>query len=59
MAHKSFEDYLMDVCLRENPCVLDDQSVEFYEEWISDLEIDDWIKYAEQYYKTKCLKEAQ
>lgn len=51
MRHKDFEDFLMQKCLEENSYVLDDESVEFYEEWLVDLDIDDIIKYANQYAK--------
>lgn len=51
--NRDFEDFLMNKCLIENPYVLDDESVEFYEDWLQDLEIDDFIKYANQYKQEK------
>jgi len=49
--HVTFEDYLNEVFMRENPTVLDDELSDAFDDWISDVdakEIDELaIEYAE------------
>ena len=52
MYYKNFEDYLMEVCMLENSSVLDDESPEFFEEWLQELDVDDIINYADKYCQT-------
>ena len=51
-AHKSnpkdFEEY--EKCMEDNPCILDD---DFTSDWICNLEVDEWIQFAEDYAKKK------
>lgn len=48
--YKDFEDYLGYVFAKEeNP--LDDAFADAFNEWLCDLEPDNWIKYGDQYAK--------
>lgn len=47
--YKNFQDFLIDRFTKEEPTVLDDQFPDAFDEWVCDIEPDDWIKYAEIY----------
>ena len=49
MLHKDFQDYLMERCFVDNPQVLDDDQPDFFDDWLCDLDTDDWIKYGNEY----------
>jgi hypothetical protein len=51
MKHKDFEDFLLDKFAKENPQVLDDEYAEAFDEWLADLDVDQFIKYGDQYKK--------
>ena len=53
LEYRDFEDFLMERCMLENPMVLDDDSHDFFDDWIVNLEVDDWLKYGDMYAKTK------
>ncbi len=53
---KNFETYLMYECMKEN-AVPDDGSVDFFENWINNLSIDDWLIFGDRY--GKLCKEAK
>lgn len=51
--HKDFEDFLAEKFALDNPLVLDDDWPDAYEYWLSDLEPDTFIKWANEYGKSK------
>ena len=51
--YKDFEDYLMQRCQKENPDVLDDSFPDVFDDWLSNLEPDDWMKFADTYAQIK------
>ena len=44
-----FEEYLEDVCFEANPTVLDDDMPDFFDEWISNLQEEDYLRLADEY----------
>lgn len=54
MKHYNFDDYLMEVCFTQNIYILDDDQPDFYNEWLDNLSVDEWIEYGEKY-KNKCV----
>lgn len=54
MIFNTFEDYLSQVfVMGDGSHCLDDDFPEAFDEWLCDLEPDDWIKYGNQYAKIK------
>lgn len=51
MNHKDFEDFLQDKFIRNNPMVLDDDVPDAFSEWLEDIDVNDLIKFADQYAK--------
>ena len=51
MKYPGFEDYLMEKCFEENRAVLDDDQPDFFDEWLCNLDVDDWIKYGNDFSK--------
>jgi hypothetical protein len=47
----TFEDWLQDKFIRENPCVLDDDIPDAFSEWIGDSELNDIISWANEWGK--------
>jgi len=47
MEYQKFEDYLQHSCFEQNPQVLDDDMADFYDSWVSELEVPEVIIYAE------------
>jgi len=43
-----FEEYLKEVCFRENPTMLDDDMPDFFDNWLTNLEGEDLIGYGNQ-----------
>lgn len=54
-----FEKYLQEVCFNENPQVLDDDTPDFFDAWIGDVQIDDMIEHANNFADTIKNKESQ
>lgn len=53
MKHKSFEDFLMDYyAMNDGRCVLDDDMPDAFNEWVCDLEIEEWFKLGDKYAET-------
>lgn len=52
----TFEDYLKEVCFKINPSVLDDDMPDFFDNWLSDLEGEDYTRYAELFGQEMYLK---
>lgn len=44
---KTFEKYLEDICFKINPSVLDDDMPDFFDNWLGELDGEDYIKWAE------------
>ena len=51
MRHKDFEDFLQDKFIKKNPMVLDDDIPDAFEDWLSEMDIQDCISYANEYRK--------
>ena len=49
MAKYNFQDFLNDKFYAENRNALDDDYPEAFDEWLSELDVDTWMEYAEQY----------
>ncbi len=47
--YSDFEDYLMEKCFNENTHILDDEQPDYFNEWLCNLEPDDFIKYGNSY----------
>lgn len=45
----NFEEWLNNECFKENPTVLDDDMPDFFDNWVSDLNSEDWFKYGEDF----------
>lgn len=50
---ESFESWLMDYHCRNNPCILDDELPEAFDEWLSLLDIEEFINLAELWHKSQ------
>lgn len=53
---KEFENYLKEKCSKINPTVLDDDMPDFFDNWLGDLNADDWIAWANLYGQIKYLQ---
>lgn len=51
MKHKTFEDYLAEKHMEQNPEILDDDLPNSFDTWLTDLQVDDFIAYAEAWGK--------
>mgnify|MGYP001614273687 CR=1 FL=1 len=47
--YKDFEDFLMWQFSQENPQILDDDSIDAFNDWVCELDVEDWFKYADKY----------
>lgn len=43
----SFENYLEEICFTINPSVFDDDMPDFFDNWIGELEGEDYVKYGQ------------
>ncbi len=51
--HKGFEDWLMDYyAMNDGRCVLDDDMPDAFNDWLCDLDIDEWLKLGDKYAET-------
>ncbi len=48
---KTFEEYLEEICFQINPTVLDDNMSDFFDNWLGELDGEDYIKWGELYGK--------
>lgn len=55
MTYRNFEDFLGMRFAEENPEVLDDDYLDRMDQWLTELDVDTWIKYADSYAKY-CLE---
>ena len=49
MKHKDFTDFLWSKFYKENPTALDDESIYMFSCFVAELDIDDVIKWADEY----------
>lgn len=52
---KSFEKYLEEICFTINPSVLDDNMPDFFNNWLANLDGEDYIKYGQMYGEERFL----
>jgi len=57
MKERTFEDFLQDICfqLNDDQGVLDDDMPDFFDNWLSNLEGEDYIEYADLYGRERYL----
>lgn len=48
MFKETFENYLQEICFKENPMILDDDMPDFFEKWLDEQEVAGIMKYAEE-----------
>ena len=53
--NKTFENYLEEFCFKINPSVLDDDMPDFFDNWLGELEGEDYCKYAELFGQERYL----
>lgn len=53
---KTFEEYLKEICFKINPCILDDEMSDFFNDWLRELDREDYIEWAELFGKEMYLK---
>ena len=46
---ESFESWLQDYHCENNPCILDDELGDAFDEWACELEIEEWIRLGQLY----------
>ena len=44
-----FESHLEFICFEENPQILDDDRPDFFDNWLTELEVEEWLKYGNEY----------
>lgn len=49
MQKRTFEDFLQDLCFSINSHVLDDDMPDYFDNWLSNLDGEDYIRYADLY----------
>jgi hypothetical protein len=53
---KTFENYLEEICFKINPAILDDDMSDFFDNWLGELEGEDYMKYGELFGQEMYLK---
>jgi len=48
---ETFEDYLQELHMKENPCILDDELPDAYADWACELDIDTLINHAQKWHE--------
>lgn len=46
---ETFEKYLENVCFEDNPMVLDDDMSDFFDNWLSNLDVQEVMDYAQKW----------
>ncbi len=54
--HKDFEEYLQEMFMKEEPCVLDDDLPDAFSEWLYELGPEILIEYVDKYTKIKVMQ---
>jgi hypothetical protein len=52
----TFENYLKNLHAQEHPEILDDDMPDSFDSWLTDLQPDDFIKYAQAWGDVLCLE---
>lgn len=52
----TFEDYLKELCFKLNPTVLGDSMPDFFDNWLGELDGEDYLKWGELYGKEMYLE---
>ena len=55
MRERNFEDFLQDMCFSINPTVLDDDMPDYFDNWLGELDGEDYIKYADIFAREQFL----
>lgn len=55
MKERTFEDFLEDICFAINPTVLDDDMPDYFNNWLGELDGENYIKYAEMFGRERFL----
>lgn len=55
MKERKFEDFLQDMCFSINPTVLDDDMPDFFDNFMSNLEIEDLLRWADMFAQERFL----
>lgn len=53
MKYKNFEEFLQYKCSEINPTVLDDELPDCFDNWLSNVDIDDVVEYGNEFSKLK------
>ena len=53
---KTFEDYLRETCFAINPTILDDDMPDFFDDWLGELNGEEYMKWAELFGREMYLK---
>ena len=56
MTYKDFEDFLNEKFYKENPMTLDDEWPDLFSDWVADLDIQDVIKWADEFASVRVIK---
>lgn len=48
---RTFEDFLQEIFMRDNPMILDDNLPDAFDDWMGNLEVDECLRLAELYGK--------
>lgn len=49
MKYKNFEDYMQEMFMQEEPCLLDDDLPDAFDAWVCELDADSWLAYGDKY----------
>jgi len=55
MKNQTFEQFLMDLCFDINPTILDDDMPDYFENWLTEIEAEDYLKWGELYGRSQFL----
>ncbi len=55
MKDRTFEDFLQDMCFRLNPNVVDDDMSDFFDNWLSTIDGEEYIKWADLFAQERFL----
>ncbi len=47
--HQTYTEYLEDICFEENPQVLDDDMPDFFDNWLAEQDVAQYIEWGDKY----------